>query len=326
MSANEVSVDGLVGRPAMAFRRHLTDSPQAIAYRRSSTGFRPAAIVVLVVLLVAMVGGAVAIYQLLTASGAPPIIPPAVRCQATIDDRTASLTLEQSRNASIIAGIAAQRGLAPRAVSIAITTAFQESGIRNLDYGDRDSLGMFQQRPSQGWGTPEQVMDPYYATGKFFDEMVKVDDWSTADIGGVAQEVQRSGFPEAYDKHVATARLLASSLSGQTPASWSCVVRDPAAADPGRLSKVLKPAYGDAVTVRWSPASDTAPAIMTLSTTTPEVAWSAAAFAQSWASQTGVTAVKLAGASWTASPDALPGWVTIPDDATISDTTVLVVF
>jgi len=291
----------------------------------AATKFRPAVIIVLVVLLVAMIGGAVAIYRILTEDKAPPIIPPAVRCQANIDGQTAVLTLEQSRNASIIAGVAAQRGLVPRAVSIALTTAFQESGIRNLDYGDRDSLGLFQQRPSQGWGTPEQVMDPYYSSGKFYEEMVKVGDWQSADIGDVAQEVQRSGFPDAYDKHVTTARMLASSLSGQTPASWSCIVRDPAPADPGRLAEVLTPAYGDTVKVQMTSASGSTAASLRLSASTVEVAWSAAAFAQSWATEVGVTSVKVGGASWTASGDALSGWV-FPSGATSDETTVVVVF
>ena len=83
---------------------------------------------------------------------APVVIPPRQRCVAQVGGTTAELDLEQARNAAIIAGVAIQRGLAPRAASIALATAFQESDIRNLDYGDRDSIGLFQQRPSQGWG------------------------------------------------------------------------------------------------------------------------------------------------------------------------------
>ena len=103
-------------------------------------------------------------------------------------------------------GVSVRRGLPPRAASIAIATAYQETGIRNLDYGDRDSVGLFQQRPSQGWGTKQQLMDPYYAAGKFYDALVKIENWETADINDVAQQVQRSGHPEAYRDHEADAR------------------------------------------------------------------------------------------------------------------------
>ena len=68
-----------------------------------------------------------------------------------------------------------------------MATAYQETGIRNLDYGDRDSVGLFQQRPSQGWGTAEQLMDPHYATGRFYDALVKIKNWKTGDINDVAQ-------------------------------------------------------------------------------------------------------------------------------------------
>ena len=75
---------------------------------------------------------------------------------------------------------------------IALATAQQESRLRNLDYGDRDSLGLFQQRPSQGWGTEAQVQDPVYAAGKFYDGLVKVPDWETGRLTEIAQAVQRS--------------------------------------------------------------------------------------------------------------------------------------
>ena len=112
-----------------------------------------------------------------------------------------ALDLDQAHYASIVVGLSVRRGLPPRAASIAMATVYQETGIRNLDYGDRDSVGLFQQRPSQGWGTPKQLMDPYYATGKFYDALVKIDDWETGDINDVAQKVQRSGYPEAYRDH-----------------------------------------------------------------------------------------------------------------------------
>ena len=142
------------------------------------------------------------------------------------------LSTEQAENAALIAAVAVQRGLPARAASIALATAYQESKLRNLDHGDRDSLGLFQQRPSQGWGTPEQILDPYYATNAFYDALVKVDGYETMRITEAAQEVQRSGFPEAYADHEADARALASALTGYSPAARSAASCDDAAARP----------------------------------------------------------------------------------------------
>ncbi|MEU1299985.1 C40 family peptidase [Streptomyces shenzhenensis] len=83
---------------------------------------------------------------------------------------------------------------------VALATALQESGLRNLDYGDRDSLGLYQQRPSQGWGTAEQVRDPVYASTKFYEALLKVSGWQSMTVTQAAQAVQKSGYPEAYAK------------------------------------------------------------------------------------------------------------------------------
>ncbi|MBA3528894.1 MAG: hypothetical protein H0T91_06240, partial [Propionibacteriaceae bacterium] len=123
-------------------------------------------------------------------------VPGQQRCVATAEGSAVALDLDQAHFTSIIVGLSVRRGLAPRAASIAMATAYQETGIRNLDYGDRDSVGLFQQRPSQGWGTKAQLMDPYYATNKFYDALVKIKDWETGDVNDIAQRVQRSGYPE----------------------------------------------------------------------------------------------------------------------------------
>jgi hypothetical protein len=123
-----------------------------------------------------------------------------------------TITPEQAGNAAVIARVAWERGLPDRAVVIGLATAQQESGLRNLDYGDRDSLGLFQQRPSQGWGTEAQVIDPQYAAGTFFDRLVGVPGWDTGRLTDVAQSVQRSGYPEAYQKHEAMAIDLTAAL------------------------------------------------------------------------------------------------------------------
>src|SRR3954466_2281259 len=145
-------------------------------------------------------------------------------CRASVGGVVVDLSTEQAENASLIAAIAVRRGLPARAASIALATAFQESKLRNLDHGDRDSVGLFQQRPSQGWGTAAQIRRPYYSINKFYDELQKVDGYQTMRITEAAQKVQRSGFPEAYEDHAADSRALASALTGVGPARFRCGV------------------------------------------------------------------------------------------------------
>ena len=154
--------------------------------------------------------------------GAGPL-PDPEGCEAEVGGVRVQLTLTQAENASLIAAVAVRRGLPARAVSIALATAFQESKLRNLEYGDRDSVGLFQQRPSQGWGTREQLLDPLYATNAFYDELVTIEGYEDMRITEAAQRVQRSGYPEAYEEHAEGARALASALTGWSPARFSCV-------------------------------------------------------------------------------------------------------
>lgn len=150
------------------------------------------------------------------------VLPLDDQCTAIVNGQSVNLTPEQAKYAAIIAAEAQRRKLAPRAVSIALATAYQESGIRNLDHGDLDSVGLFQQRPSQDWGSVEQIMDPWYASGKFYEALVRIPNWQTGDLNDIAQKVQISAFPDAYRKHVQNARALASALTGETPASFGC--------------------------------------------------------------------------------------------------------
>ncbi|WP_307806365.1 hypothetical protein [Streptomyces sp. FH025] len=145
-----------------------------------------------------------------------------------------TLELPQAANAATIAAVSRSRGLPDRATAISLATAMQESKLRNLAGGDRDSIGLFQQRPSMGWGTPEQIADPVYATNKFLDGLVKVPGYTRIPLTDAAQAVQKSGYPQAYAKHETKATLLTSALSGREPGSFNCVVKDfakPAPAD-----------------------------------------------------------------------------------------------
>ncbi|WUX87708.1 C40 family peptidase (plasmid) [Streptomyces sp. NBC_01426] len=131
-----------------------------------------------------------------------------------------SLPREQLPNAKIIVATGVQKKFPARGQIVALATALQESDLRNLDHGDRDSLGLFQQRPSQGWGTREQILNPVYASERFYDALAQLTDWQNMPITVAAQKVQRSGYPDAYAKHepLATAlqQAIAPTLGGTT--------------------------------------------------------------------------------------------------------------
>jgi hypothetical protein len=123
---------------------------------------------------------------------------------------------KQTANAKVIVRVAGELDMPDRAVVVALATAMQESNVRNVDHGPpgEDSAGVFQQRPSQGWGSRAQVMDVEHAATSFFLSLRKVDGWEDMRVTDAAQRVQRSAFPEAYQKHVPAARKLAKKLRG----------------------------------------------------------------------------------------------------------------
>ena len=125
----------------------------------------------------------------------------------------ATLSDEQRTNAATIIGVARGMGAPPRAWLVALATAMQESTLRNINYGDRDSLGLFQQRPSQGWGSPAEVTDPVYSTTIFIERLLEVPGWETMPVTVAAQTVQRSAFPNAYAKWEGLAAELVQGLA-----------------------------------------------------------------------------------------------------------------
>ncbi|SDD56413.1 C40 family peptidase [Actinokineospora iranica] len=117
---------------------------------------------------------------------------------------------EQLANAQLIVAVAVERRLPKRAAVLALATAMVESELRNVNHGDRDSLGLFQQRPSQGWGSPEQILNPTYAAGKFYDHLIALPNWETMPTGAAEQAVQRSAYPDRYaPREAAAAELVA---------------------------------------------------------------------------------------------------------------------
>ncbi|MEW1610673.1 MULTISPECIES: hypothetical protein [unclassified Streptomyces] len=162
------------------------------------------------------------------------------RCvvRAADGDHAYEMSLHQAANAATISAVGTTRGMPERAVTIALATAIQESTLRNIDYGDRDSVGLFQQRPSQGWGTVAQIMDPVYSSGEFYEHLAEVPGYSRLPLTVAAQRVQRSGFPQAYAKHEPDAALLAAALTGREPAALNCVPSTVTAEGPGDAARV----------------------------------------------------------------------------------------
>src|ERR1700689_856131 len=157
--------------------------------------------------------------------------PPARSTTATAATTTETvggvpLDAGQLANAWTIYEVGARLGLPGRAEIVAIATALQESALENLPFGSSDSIGLFQQRPSQGWGTAAQIMDPVYAAQAFYERLKEVAGWQSLPVTVAAQEVQRSAFPSAYAHWQAPATQLVSYFAG---GNGACAVM---AADP----------------------------------------------------------------------------------------------
>ena len=200
------------------------------------------------------------------------------------------LTNEKAANASIIVAESYNRGLSEQAAVIALATAWQESGLRNLNYGDRDSLGLFQQRPSYDWGTQEQIMDPWYSSGRFYEELIKFDGWESTDVNDIAQKVQRSGHPEAYRKHETNARALAGAFRGSREGVFTCVNREATGTDHDALDKVVATVPG--VDLQASGSE------LVLASDDTSAAWSATQLALANTAGLGVEKVTLGANEW----------------------------
>lgn len=264
--------------------------------------------------VVVLVGMAVGGFALLRSRG---LVEPAVfqpRCVAVADDLSVTVSPDQSHYTAIITGLAVRRGLSPRAASIAMATVYQETGIRNLDGGDRDSVGLFQQRPSQGWGSVEEIMDPHYSTGRFYDALVEVDGWESGDINDVAQEVQRSGYPDAYRDHVEDARVLASVYTGQSPAALRCSFGDVDRADAEGLIDSLTTTLGD-LDASATEVTEDAPATVVVEAGDPDLAWAVATHAVANGGRHGVQSVETGGLTWSHDETSLGDWLPTPAGA-----------
>jgi len=208
--------------------------PRRRAVRRS------AVIGTALVLLLAVVG--YLIYHSFQQVSPPVAVAPG--CQAGTGPQAVSLDVDQAGIAATIAGVAARRKLPRQAVTIAYAAALQESQLQNLDYGDRDSVGIFQQRPSQGWGTTSEIENPVYATTRFFAALVDVHDYTRMPVANAAQDVQHSADGAAYGQWTAVAAQLAGYFTGSSPHGVSCWYQPPPKANLAGVVRGLTQTFG----------------------------------------------------------------------------------
>ncbi|MET0494340.1 MAG: C40 family peptidase [Actinoplanes sp.] len=169
----------------------------------------------LVLLLVVIAAAGAGVVSALFGGGA------AYACTAAVTTSgvaPAGLTAEQAGNAAVIIGVGQREGIPPRGWVIAVATSLQESRLINLgDLGaanDHDSLGLFQQRPSQGWGTPAEIMNPEHAATSFYEHLRAVPRWQSLPLTDAAQAVQRSAYPDAYADGEAQAAAIVAAYTG----------------------------------------------------------------------------------------------------------------
>ncbi|HWU31971.1 MAG TPA: hypothetical protein VN108_03800 [Marmoricola sp.] len=249
---------------------------------------------------------------------------PSNGCSASVDGHNVQLDTSQGQYASIIAAVAVQRGLPPRAVSIALATAYQESKIQNLPGGDRDSLGLFQQRPSMGWGTHDQLMDPVYATNAFYNALVKITNYTSIGIGVAAQDVQHSAdnSGDSYQQHADDARALASALTGYSPGGFSCVVvNDNSYGNAADVMSAIQGSYGSAVSPQRSVRENVTVPVES-STAGQRLGWSVAQYSVAMAAQLHIKSVLFNGKKWVTGKNSSKDWTS---DRSASSTTVSIV-
>jgi hypothetical protein len=142
---------------------------------------------------------------------------------------------DQLTIATIIINRGTANGISTWGQTIALAVAMQESRLRNLPHlgatNDHDSIGVFQQRPSQGWGTPEQLGDPAYQADKFYAKLKTIIGWETMPLTRVAQAVQISAYPDAYAKWTSEAVRLVEQYGNGTP-MIGCAINSFGSAEP----------------------------------------------------------------------------------------------
>ena len=273
---------------------------------------RTAVTAVLVLAVALTIGAVVAVHEIgerLTLR-----LPNLHDCQVGSGPSEIPLDPDQLADAATVAAVGIRQGVPEHGIMIALAAAWQESKLRNLPEGDRDSLGLFQQRPSQGWGTADQIADPRYAAHAFYHALLKIKGWQTMRVTDAAQAVQRSGHPEAYEKWQDKAEELTQALIGTTTGTVTCTISK----EPSRRGPAAAAALADALRQDWGdharPATTDLPGL-SLTVAGVQAGWQYAHWLVAHAADQGVKRVRFAGREWTAKGGA---WTTVtgaPADA-----------
>jgi hypothetical protein len=256
------------------------------------------------VFLVAVLGLAAGVYVLVR--GQVPVILGETGCTAGAGRAAVALDPEQAEIAATIAGVAHRRDMPSRAVTVAYAAAMQETHLHNLDFGDRDSVGIFQQRPSEGWGPASKLINPVYASTKFFQALARVRGYRRLPVYKAAQAVQRSADGYAYAQYQPMAAKLTAAFTGSAPKAVWCW-------PPGGITGTAQFTAARRALVQTFgrlPAHDSASAgdAASLLVRAPDadIGWAVAAWLVTHAGQYRLSGVSFAGFRWSASAGG--GW------------------
>jgi hypothetical protein len=252
----------------------------------------------------------VAVGTYLVVRSLAPVIVPVLTgsgCQAAAAHQSVLLDTQQASIAATIAGVAHEQSMPRAAVTIAYATAMQESKLHDLTYGDMDSVGVFQQRPSQGWGPRAKLENPVYATTKFFRALRAVHGYQTMPVYQAAQAVQHSADGSAYIQYERMATEMASAFTGQRGHAVYCwsTAASPRYPDAAAITRGLTSTFGQPTAVLARTAQRHT---MLMPVARPKLGWSVASWLVTHASAYGVHQVRFAGYQWRAAAGS-KGWV-----------------
>lgn len=222
-------------------------------------------------------------------------------CRLDLPEGSYDMRVSQAANASTVGGVAFSRDLPPEAVTVAYATVWQESTFHNVEHGDRDSVGLFQQRPSQEWGDTDQILDPVFSSRAFFDTLADVENWQGMPVHEAAQQVQRSADGWAYDQHEQLSEEMATVFRGTDGPAATCWFDEQRLADLQETEADLEGAREELGRVFGTDPVDL-PAVPDPST--GDLGWAMALWSVTHAEEYGLSSVGYDGHRWSATDGA----------------------